>query len=47
MQGHRAERVRTLLTEQLSAEGRLTGQLCMAGQDRQAQPCKRVPVLQN
>ena len=37
----------TLLTEQLSAEGRLTGQLCMAVQDRQTQPCKGIPVLKD
>ena len=47
MRGNRTEGVRTLLTEQLPAEGRLTGQLCMAGQDRQTQPCKGIPVFKD
>ena len=47
MQGHRTEGVGTLLAEQLPAEGRLTGQLCMAGQDRQTQPCKGIPVFKD
>lgn len=34
-----------VFVEQLPTEGRLRGQLCVAGQDRQAQPCQKVPVF--